>query len=334
MVPTLQQLQLIAGSTRPANTSNLSSIAVSLETYGKGQGLDLPHRLTQFIAQVFHEGGAGRYDEEIASGAAYEGRKDLGNTQPGDGKRFKGRGPIQVTGRSNYQQFTDWCRKNIGPNSPDFVANPDAVKTDPWEGLSAIWYWSTRKLNAYADENNIEQITKKINGGLNGYEDRIKYYVRAALVLLGFEPEDVKGFQAHAQELGLLPADTTDEKQIDGDAGPKTRAALHQALVRLGSSQMTTVEVDAVKPAPVTEKVVVETTVEKPVVPQGADKPGLGRWFAAIPLLGTPITAFGGLDNVTKGIIVGAIVIGIAALIWRGEQIAQRARKIISEFGD
>jgi putative chitinase len=106
--------------------------------------------------------------EELASGQAYEGRKDLGNIQPGDGKRFKGRGLIQLTGRSNYEQYS----KDRGI---DFIKNPELIATDPNNCVDvAGWYWNSRNLNKYADQDNVRKITKRINGGYNGLEDRIK----------------------------------------------------------------------------------------------------------------------------------------------------------------
>lgn len=323
MIPTRDQLIAIAGG-KP-NVSNVNSIIVALDRFGGKFGLDKPHRLAHFISQLAHESGNFRYDEEIASGAAYEGRKDLGNTEPGDGKRFKGRGPIQITGRANYAAFTKWCRNNIGPEAPDFVATPDAINTDPWEGIAPIWYWATRKLNDYADENNLEQITKKINGGLNAFDDRIAKYVRAGLVLLGYAPDDVRGFQKDAQAAGFLPKDEPGKRpQVDGDAGPVTRSAMHMMM----ADKVEVISAKPVTPAPV----VAEVPVEVPVVPKGADKPGIGRWLGSIPLLGAPIMAFVDMDIVTKGVILGAVVIGIVALLWRGEQIAARARAVIKSF--
>ncbi len=101
----------------------------------------------------------------IASGQAYEGRKDLGNVQRGDGKRYKGRGPIQLTGRSNYRDYGQ--RVGIALEShPEIVAVPSI-------GLwIACEYWRVKGLNDLADAHNIEAITRKINDGLNGLADR------------------------------------------------------------------------------------------------------------------------------------------------------------------
>lgn len=130
-----------------------------------------PLQRAHFLAQCAHESGGFRWTEEFASGKAYEGRKDLGNLQPGDGVKYKGRGFIQLTGRVNYKQF----RKGI---DDDVVDNPFIVKTK-YAAETAGWYWKTRKLNKYAvddTEDSLKKITKRVNGGYNGYDDRKKYF--------------------------------------------------------------------------------------------------------------------------------------------------------------
>lgn len=122
-------------------------------------------RLAHFMAQLAHESGSFRYMEEIASGAAYEGRKDLGNTAKGDGVRFKGRGPIQLTGRANYRTFG----RRIGI---DLERHPELAAI-PSIGLhTALEYWGVVGLNAHADRDDLEGITRRINGGTNGLADR------------------------------------------------------------------------------------------------------------------------------------------------------------------
>lgn len=133
-------------------------------------------REAAFLAQLAHESGELRYMEEIASGAAYEGRKDLGNTQPGDGKRYKGRGPIQLTGRANYQKYGDLL-------DLDLINNP-TMATTPQVGFRiAGQFWQLNGLNPLADQQNFKEITKRINGGYNGLVDRTMYYDRAKRVL-------------------------------------------------------------------------------------------------------------------------------------------------------
>lgn len=127
--------------------------------------LDNSLRLIHFLAQLAHESGNFRYMEEIASGAAYEGRKDLGNTQAGDGKRFKGRGPIQLTGRSNYRRYG----QQLGI---DFENNPEIVALPSVGLLVACKFWADNGLNALADQDDVLTITRRINGGTNGLADR------------------------------------------------------------------------------------------------------------------------------------------------------------------
>lgn len=133
-------------------------------------------RLAAFLAQVGHESGRMRYTEEIASGRKYEGRKDLGNTQKGDGMRFKGRGLIQITGRANYTELSN----DVGV---DFVGAPLNLCLPEWAVMSACWFWQKRGLNELADEYRFRDITKKINGGYNGLEDREKLYERCKRML-------------------------------------------------------------------------------------------------------------------------------------------------------
>jgi len=138
---------------------------------------DSPLRLAHFIAQVAHESGGFRYMEEIASGQAYEGRADLGNTQPGDGKRYKGRGPIQLTGRANYRLFG----RDLGI---DFEQHPEIVAFPSIGLMAACRFWTMRGLNELADADDVVAITKRINGGQNGLADRQAYLVKAKALLL------------------------------------------------------------------------------------------------------------------------------------------------------
>lgn len=219
---TADMLHRIAKST--PNATNAASLIQALDKYGEQMELNQPHRLAQFVPQVMHESGGLKYNKEIwgptAAQKRYEGRKDLGNTQKGDGARFKGYGLLQVTGRANVTQFYNWCKRQ-GMNPPNFIAKPELIATAPWSAVSALWYWDMRNLNAIADRGDNENITRKINGGLNGYEDRLDYYDRTALVLLGYGVNEVAKFQ---RDNGLT---------ADGISGPLTRAAMHQALVKL-----------------------------------------------------------------------------------------------------
>ena len=108
----------------------------------------------------------------------YEGRRDLGNVEPGDGKRFLGRGLIQVTGRDNYKAATRALRA-VESRAPDFEQDPVALEQPPWAALSAAWFWQSNGLNELADKDQFTTITRRINGGLNGLEDRLQLWARA-----------------------------------------------------------------------------------------------------------------------------------------------------------
>lgn len=122
-------------------------------------------RIQHFLAQVMHESMCFMYFKEIASGSAYEGRKYLGNDFPGDGVKFKGRGVIQITGRNNYTLIAN--ELNI-----DCVNHPELLESDKYGILTAGWFWNRKNLNNFADKDDLISITKRINGGLNGLNDR------------------------------------------------------------------------------------------------------------------------------------------------------------------
>ena len=132
------------------------------------------NRAAMFLAQIGHESMGLRYMEEIASGAAYEGRRDLGNTQAGDGRRFKGRGPIQITGRHNYSVLSSWAHgRGLVPTKTYFVDHPAQLATDRYGFLGAVWYWiAARNMNGYADRRDIVGATIAVNGARNGLTDR------------------------------------------------------------------------------------------------------------------------------------------------------------------
>lgn len=142
--------------------------------------INTPARQAAFLAQLAHESAEFRFMEEIwgptPAQKRYEGRRDLGNTQPGDGFRFKGRGPIQVTGRSNYRRYGDML-------GVDLISNPQLAATPEVGFRIAGLYWRTNGINAMADRQDIVAVTRAINGGTNGLEDRKKYYERAKRVL-------------------------------------------------------------------------------------------------------------------------------------------------------
>jgi putative chitinase len=142
--------------------------------------INTPLRLAHFLAQICHETGGFRYLREIwgptAAQKRYEFRADLGNDRLGDGKLYAGRGLIQLTGRANYRRVG----KALGlplETDPDLACDPQtAVKI-------ACHYWSTHGINEAADANDIVRVTKAVNGGRNGLEDRKACFLRARQVL-------------------------------------------------------------------------------------------------------------------------------------------------------
>lgn len=140
------------------------------------------NRIAMFIAQTGHESAGFQRTEEYASGAAYEGRVDLGNTQPGDGVRFKGRTWIQITGRHNVSKFSQWAHgKGLVPTPTYFVDRPVELQELRWAGIGAAWYWVVARpdINALSDKRDLNTVTRRINGGTNGLADRQNRYNRA-----------------------------------------------------------------------------------------------------------------------------------------------------------
>lgn len=139
-------------------------------------GIDTNEEIVEFIAQVSHESGEGQWLKELASGSAYEGRKDLGNTQQGDGVRYKGRGLIQCTGRLNYQLMGMML-------DLDLIARPELLEEPANACLSAAAFWWNHKLDDLALKKDFVRVTKVINGGTNGLEDRQKYLALARVAI-------------------------------------------------------------------------------------------------------------------------------------------------------
>lgn len=138
--------------------------------------INTPLRVAAFLAQLGHESGELRWFEEFATGQAYEGRADLGNTSPGDGVRYKGRGPIQLTGKKNYALAS-------AALGIDLVASPALAATIGIGFRTAGWFWKTHGLNELADVKNFDAITKRINGGFNGKAQRDALYQLALKAL-------------------------------------------------------------------------------------------------------------------------------------------------------
>lgn len=165
-----------------ATPENVAKFAPKLQSAMAEYEIDTTRRAAAFLAQIAHESGSLKYVEEIASGEAYEGREDLGNTDPGDGKLFKGRGLIQITGRSNYSELS----KELSYN---FVLRPEDLEKPGPAAYSAAWFWWSRHLNRLADIDAFEKISARINGvnkktgKPNGMEDRLKHWAVCRKVL-------------------------------------------------------------------------------------------------------------------------------------------------------
>ncbi|MFI7799250.1 chitinase class I [Pseudomonas sp. DD1] len=151
-----------------------------LNTAMSKHGIVTIARIAAFIAQVGHESGQLRHVREIwgptAQQAGYEGRADLGNTMKGDGSKFRGRGLIQITGRANYAA----CGEAL---ALDLVNHPELLEQPQHASMSAAWFWKMKGLNDLAERGQFLTITRRINGGLNGIDDRLELWKKAQVVL-------------------------------------------------------------------------------------------------------------------------------------------------------
>jgi putative chitinase len=207
-------------------------------------GVNTLLRVSHFLAQCAHESDSFRTLEEYASGAAYEGRKDLGNTEPGDGRRYKGRGIIQLTGRANYREYGNALGIDL-ENNPERALEPEVSV------LTALEYWKKKKLNALADKDDVLTITKRINGGTNGLDDRKKYLARAKKFLedFDFSPPKVEDKEVpvkeepkepnvilskrgerstYVKDIQAMLKDKDYKLAVDGIFGPQTESAVKQ----------------------------------------------------------------------------------------------------------
>lgn len=180
--------------------------------------INTPLRQAHFLSQLAHESAGFKTTTEYASGAAYNGRKDLGNVKRGDGVRYKGRGLIQITGRSNYRAMG----RALGQ---DFEGDPTLAADFPWAALTAAEYWKMRSINRAADRDDLRAVTRLINGGYNGIADRARYLKRAKEALKSAPapatPSDrIKVAQERLSKLNYALG------SIDGVAGPLTRSAI------------------------------------------------------------------------------------------------------------
>ncbi|KRP60301.1 glycoside hydrolase family 19 protein [Pseudomonas trivialis] len=170
-----QLLQILPNAGR-----NAGVFVPALNTAMNHYGIVGASRGAAFIAQIGHESGQLRWVREIwgptAQQLTYEGRADLGNTEKGDGSKYRGRGLIQVTGRANYNA----CGEALGL---DLINKPELLELPQHAAMSAAWFWSTRGLNTLADQGEFVKITRRINEGVNGLADRQALYEKALKVL-------------------------------------------------------------------------------------------------------------------------------------------------------
>ncbi len=183
------------------NTTNVTKYLPHLNSTAKKYNINTPLKIAHFLAQILHESGSLKFAEELASGEKYEGRKDLGNTQVGDGKLFKGRGLIQVTGRANYASYGNYLGQDV-------VADPLKLKDPELACDSAGWFWSVFKkdkagnsLNDMAENDDFLRITYFINGGTNGLEHRFSI-LKIAYKLFGVTDyaQRIEKFKRYAAE--------------------------------------------------------------------------------------------------------------------------------------
>jgi putative chitinase len=240
---TAGQLRALAPGGRPDIIDAVAAGEAVLDAYA----ITTPSRLCHFLAQIAHESAGFRTTEEYASGSAYEGRRDLGNTRAGDGKRYKGRGLIQLTGRANYRAYG--TRLGL-----DLEADPARAAKPELSLRVACEYWKAKGLNALADRDDIAGITRKINGGTNGLADRKKYLAKARalwstapidtpksdgevrdlqqdLAALGYEVT-VDGFNGKKTEAAIRAVQKQAGILVDGKAGPATKDAIRKRLDR------------------------------------------------------------------------------------------------------
>lgn len=175
---TVELLVRAVGCTRKNAERYVEFLNLACSEYG----IVKPSHLAAFLAQIGHESGSFQWARELwgptPAQQRYEGRRDLGNTQPGDGRRFAGAGLIHTTGRANYATLRERLRQRLG-GCPDFEAEPEALQQPKWAAYSATDFWDRHNLNALAEAGEFERITRRINGGLNGHADRVKRWEKA-----------------------------------------------------------------------------------------------------------------------------------------------------------
>lgn len=183
---TLDQLRAIMPQAGARAGIFLTPLNAAMDEFG----IDTPARQAAFLAQVAHESGQLRYVREIASGAAYDGREDLGNTRAEairiaaehgstPGRWWRGHGLIQITGYDNHRA----CSVALYEDADYLLHHPQALEVPAPAARSAAWFWLAHHLNDPADRGDFMRITRIINGGTNGLQERVEFYERAQKVL-------------------------------------------------------------------------------------------------------------------------------------------------------
>lgn len=187
---TADELAACTGATTARAATWLSAISTAMDAFN----ITTAARVAAFLANVGHESGRLVYVREIWGPEAwqlgYEGRKDLGNLRPGDGRKFMGRGLIETTGRANYVATRDGLRKSL-PNVPDFEQSPELLELPRWAAYSAAWFWAEHGLNDLADQGDFDGVCDIINrghktaaiGDSNGYVERLALWTVAKRTL-------------------------------------------------------------------------------------------------------------------------------------------------------
>jgi putative chitinase len=268
---------------RARQTEIINAVGPVLSSTLAGFEINTPLRVAHFLAQVTHECAAFSTTEEFASGAAYEGRVDLGNTQPGDGRRYKGRGLIQLTGRKNYRRYGAIIGQPL-EDQPTIAAEPVISLTIACE------YWKDNNLNRFADRDDIETVTTLINGkAMHGLEERKAYLAKAKSLLVGVPMPASAGSAATgpASAAGSSAA-TGPAASTGGGGGTPTGSATGSA----GASAGTPLDLAAVAAA------------DDPVLRNGDSGDDVVRLQNFLTAKGFAVDLSGEFDNATEDAVI------------------------------
>lgn len=229
-----------SGAKAAAQASIIDVISGAFAQTLAAYAIETPLRIAHFMGQVAHECAGFRTTEEFASGAIYEGRTDLGNTEAGDGRRYKGRGLIQLTGRANYRRLGGILSLPL-EDQPELAADPQTSLAIACE------YWKMRSINDPADQDDLLTVTRRVNGGLKGLEDRRSYLRKAKEALAAIQGTLVAAGQGGAVtvlrrgskgaavgEMQMLLRAKGFPITVDQDFGPATELAVIQFQLRVG----------------------------------------------------------------------------------------------------